>query len=345
MVKGFAIHNAPTDHGGIIPATQQRTSQMGNLFVRAGDGHYCPKCKCWSTVQPSHYHIIMDGRPVAYVDDLLSCGARILPQQSHVVGTSQGENYKRAKKSDVQSLNFKKNLTKRSVDDIEKRKCPSECVVETVSFDTTPGPYIISMEMWKKILEFEKYVAIPYQPGDDNSGVTIAIGYDLGQQSVSQINNDLTPFYTKPQIERLLKAQGKKGTAAKTMIPQLSDITITKDNALKLATVLKTRYADQVISIYPEALNLHPHCQGVLLSLVFNRGPSLKDPKEGVTRIHMRQIRDTLKENTPEKIPDILRDMSKLWNRTGPKGNSGVGKRRREEADIFEKGIKCDCYE
>ena len=41
MAKGFAIHNAPTNHGGVIPSTQQRTSQMGNLFVRAGDGHYC----------------------------------------------------------------------------------------------------------------------------------------------------------------------------------------------------------------------------------------------------------------------------------------------------------------
>lgn len=58
----------------------------------------------------------------------------------------------------------------------------------------------------------------------------------------------------------------------------------------------------------------------------------------------MRQIQDALKANTPELIPDILRDMSKLWNKTGPKGNSGVGKRRREEADIFEKGMNCDCY-
>lgn len=87
-MKGFAIHNAPTDHGGIIPATQMKDSQMGNAFVRAGDGHYCPKCKCWSTVQPSHNHITFDGKPVAYVDDLLSCGAKILEQQTHVVGDS-----------------------------------------------------------------------------------------------------------------------------------------------------------------------------------------------------------------------------------------------------------------
>lgn len=88
MAKSFAINMAPTDHGGMIPATQSRTSQEGNLFVRAGDGHMCPKCRCWSTVIKSHDHIIMDGKPVAYVGDKLSCGATIMPQQFHVVGES-----------------------------------------------------------------------------------------------------------------------------------------------------------------------------------------------------------------------------------------------------------------
>lgn len=90
MAKGFAIHNAPTDHGGFIPASQMRSSQMGNLFVVAGDGHFCPKCKCWSTVIKSHDHVLFDGKAVAYVGDLLTCGARIQPQQSHVVGDSGG---------------------------------------------------------------------------------------------------------------------------------------------------------------------------------------------------------------------------------------------------------------
>lgn len=93
MAKGFAIHNAPTDHGGRIPSTQMRSSQQGNLFVRVGDGHFCPKCKCWSTVIKSHDHVIFDGKAVAYVGDKLTCGARIQPQQSHVVGDSGGENY------------------------------------------------------------------------------------------------------------------------------------------------------------------------------------------------------------------------------------------------------------
>lgn len=91
-MQGFAIHNAPTTHGGIIPATQMRSSQMGNLFVVAGDGHFCPQCKVWSTVQKSHDHVIFDGHSVAYANDLLSCGARILHQQSHVVG-DKGTHY------------------------------------------------------------------------------------------------------------------------------------------------------------------------------------------------------------------------------------------------------------
>lgn len=94
MAKGFSIHNAPTNHGGIIPSTQVRSSQQGNLFIRAGDGHFCPKCKCWSTVIKSHDHVIMDGRPVAFAGDQLTCGATIQPQQSHVVGDSGGGNLK-----------------------------------------------------------------------------------------------------------------------------------------------------------------------------------------------------------------------------------------------------------
>ncbi|WP_445116659.1 PAAR domain-containing protein [Acinetobacter sp. WZC-1] len=112
MVKGFAIHNSMTTHGGIIQATQQRASQMGNLFLRAGDGHYCPQCKCWSTIQPSHNHIIMYGQPVAYVDDLLSCGARILPKQSHVVGDSGSPSYKDMSNSFIGENKLPKNINK-----------------------------------------------------------------------------------------------------------------------------------------------------------------------------------------------------------------------------------------
>jgi len=88
MAKGFGIHGSTTSHGGTVISTQSRSSQMGNLFLRAGDGFACPKCKCWSTLIKSNDHVIFDGKAVAYVGDKFTCGATLLPKQDHVVGDS-----------------------------------------------------------------------------------------------------------------------------------------------------------------------------------------------------------------------------------------------------------------
>lgn len=89
-MKGFAVDGATTNHGGVIRATQKFHDHIGLPVLRAGDGHYCPQCKCWSTIQKSHDHLIIEGQSVAYEDDLLSCGAKIMHQQRHIVGDSQG---------------------------------------------------------------------------------------------------------------------------------------------------------------------------------------------------------------------------------------------------------------
>lgn len=338
MAKGFAIHNAPTDHGGFIPSTQVRSSQQGNLLVRAGDGNFCPKCKVWSTVQPSHNHIIFDGKPVAYVNDILSCGARILPQQSHVVGNSQGQNY-RSTSPVFQPISSQQNLTNNLVDD-EKEPCPPECIVKTYSFETTRGTLIISEESLNDILKWEAYAPTPYVPSkgsDGRSGVTLGYGYDLGQQSSDQIKKDLAPYYTSEQISRLLKAQGKKGKDAQPFVDGFKDITISKQKAYDMVMVVKKRYAEDTLKIYSDVLNYHPHCQGALLSLVYNRYNSLK----GDRRREMREIQEDLKQGGNE-TPKLLRSMKRLWT---DKSTRGLQSRREDEAKLFEKGLKCNCYE
>ncbi len=92
MSKGFGIHGSTTSHGGTVISSQSRSSQMGNLFLRAGDGFACPKCKTWSTLIKSNDHVIFDGKAVAYVGDKFTCGATLMPKQSFVVGTSGGAN-------------------------------------------------------------------------------------------------------------------------------------------------------------------------------------------------------------------------------------------------------------
>jgi GH24 family phage-related lysozyme (muramidase) len=79
----------------------------------------------------------------------------------------------------------------------------------------------------------------------------------------------------------------------------------------------------------------------MLLDLIYNRSNGLKDRPDQLTRLHMRQIQDAFNASTPEKIPDILRDMAKLW---AGKGLTGLVNRRKDEAKWFEKGLKCDCY-
>ena len=90
MSKAFGIHGSTTDHGGMVISTQARSSQMGNLFLRAGDGFACPKCKIWSTLIQSNSHIIFDGKPVAYVGDKFTCGATLMPKQMQWLEIMEG---------------------------------------------------------------------------------------------------------------------------------------------------------------------------------------------------------------------------------------------------------------
>ena len=117
----------------------------------------------------------------------------------------------------------------------------------------------------------------------------------------------------------------------------MSDITITKENAKRLAIVVKRRYAESVVSIYPEILKYHPHCQGSLLSLVYNRGSSLK----GSSRQEMKDIQKSLEEDNASVVPSLIRSMKRLWNSSS---NRGLVTRRENEAKWFEKGVKCDCF-
>ncbi|WP_252151997.1 hypothetical protein [Acinetobacter sp. ANC 4216] len=222
---------------------------------------------------------------------------------------------------------------------INHKGCSSECIVQTYSFETSLGTMIISKESLESILKWEKYESQPYVPskgGDGRSGVILGYGYDLGQQSTEQINKDLALYYTPNQIQRLLKAQGKKGVSAQALVSGLSDITISKDKAYDMVMIVKKRYAEDTLKIYPDILKYHPHCQGAILSLVYNRYIGLK----GNRRKEMREIQEDLKKRGTN-VPISLRSMKRLWT---TKQNRGLQARREDEAKIFEKGLKCDCY-
>ena len=72
-------------------------------------------------------------------------------------------------------------------------------------------------------------------------------------------------------------AIGKTGDTARALCPQLRDIKITAeaaDEVLYRSTVPK--YYQKMLSAFPNSNKLPGSAQGALLSLVFNRGTSLK---------------------------------------------------------------------
>lgn len=215
-----------------------------------------------------------------------------------------------------------------------------ECIVKTYEMQVLGGKVVISEESFKYILEAEGYGDCPYVPGG-NSGVTIGYGYDLGQQSESQVRRDLKDIYSPQVLERLIGVVGKKGDDARDVVGSVSDIKISKDLALNLASNMKARYAQLMVDVYPSIVELHPHCQGAILSLVVNRGNSFTRP-DVLSRVEMKQIADDLEASHPDKVPLRLRAMKRLWQ--GKASLRGLILRREEEAKLFERGLKCNCW-
>ena len=134
---------------------------------------------------------------------------------------------------------------------------------------------------------------------------------------------------------------GEKGDSARGVLSSVANISIDRESASKLAVIMKKRYANDVVSIYPKALELHPHCQGALLSLVINRGRSLVEREGQVSRLEMRQIKDDFYSGNTHFIPSRLEAMQKYWTSNS---NRGVGIRRVEEAEYFRRGLECKCW-
>ncbi|MGY4027519.1 pesticin C-terminus-like muramidase [Aeromonas rivuli] len=205
----------------------------------------------------------------------------------------------------------------------------------TIDFETTLGIYRISKKSAEFILSWEAYMPRPYVPaGDQLSGVTVGYGYDLGQQAASSAQAILIDYYTPSQVERLLTAIGRKGDQARAIVHGLSDIKIEKDKALDMAMVLKKQYSQTVVDTYPQAINLPPDSAGAILSLVYNRGPSLARPKPGDSidrRREMREIRDDFSQGNINSIPSRLRSMKRLWA-----NQRGLRNRREGEAELIE---------
>lgn len=207
----------------------------------------------------------------------------------------------------------------------------------TLSEPENPVKGLISPKAHKLIIDFEvgggkpyynKFLAKPTWPGGD-SGITIGVGYDIGY-------NDLSPWkghISEEYMSRLSAALGKKGKNAKALVHKFHDIRIPWEAALHVfETIVVPHQVKKAKDTFPGMEELHPDVQGVLVSLVFNRGTSMT----GSSRREMREVKKYVAEKNIRGIADSIVKMKRLW--VG-KGLDGLLARREAEAELVLKTI------
>ncbi len=174
---------------------------------------------------------------------------------------------------------------------------------------------------------YDKFVTKPHFPGTE-SGVTIGVGYDLRFQDES-FENDWASDLTAAQIDRLRPWLGKKGS--KEAVAGLADIRVPFRSAWRIFTKRTLpKFIGQTRGAYQTLDDLPGLRKATLVSLVYNRGASMG----GDSRREMREIRDALAAEQPEKVSEILESMKRLWP-----DSEGLRKRRDHEAALWRRGL------
>ena len=209
-------------------------------------------------------------------------------------------------------------------------------------FHEIPSTTQISQQAFDLIVEsevssravYEKKYRGPIWPGF-RSGVTVGIGYDVGQTSAAIVQSDWSGVIPAAMLNALKTAVGVTGPAAQQRALQLrSVVDIPFNSAIKV-------HANQVIprwvavverALGPNVSLLKPDCLGALVSLTYNRGASFSRSDDRFTE--MRAIKNCVGTKQFAKIPGQIRSMKRLWPST-----SGLPGRREREAVLFETGL------
>lgn len=182
--------------------------------------------------------------------------------------------------------------------------------------------------------EYESRYQRPVWPGG-KSGATMGIGYDLGYSTRTWLKEDWSGYMNPAVLAQLQTACGKTGPSVDKLIPGLRDVSVPwhaaysqfKEKALPL-------YIGKTLDAIPSASKLSDKSLGALVSLVYNRGPDFN--ASGDRYKEMREIKSALVSAKYAVIPDLIRQMERLWEGDALKG---LRHRRKAEAALFQEGL------
>lgn len=188
---------------------------------------------------------------------------------------------------------------------------------------------IIAFEVGSPETYQAKYRA-PIYPGGA-SGPTVGVGYDLGHAMSTVVMRD---WEKSPHAARMATASGVFG-------PELSPEWVKRNADIAIEWGLARQVFDQTNLLahcriaersFGDGLDrLEPNCKGAVVSVVFNRGGSMK----GESRREMRVIRDTCLTTGDEScVADQIRSMARI--NKGTSIERGITRRRNKEAELCE---------
>ena len=181
---------------------------------------------------------------------------------------------------------------------------------------------------------YEKHYRKPEWPGGA-SGVTIAVGYDLGFANEAKLRNDWTGKISDDMIDALIKYAGLTGEHAHAELAAArEEIDIPWEAAYDVfENIDMPDWSAKVKKALPNTDKLSEDSFGALVSLAYNRGASFS--KDGDRYKEMREIKENMANETFDQIPDCFREMKRLWPNV-----RGLQDRRDAEAKLFEAGLE-----
>lgn len=194
----------------------------------------------------------------------------------------------------------------------------------------------LEMILWAEVgsrAYYEKKCKRPCVPlaARSSSGVTIGIGWDCGWATVEELREQWGEYLPPEHVAALERVVGLRGQAAQAALQKLPRIEISFDAAVGqfFAHTLPEHWK-RTCTAFP-GVEQAPQCvRDSLLSVVFNRGPSMS----GDRRREMRAIRSLVGYKNWRGIPAEIRAMKRLWP-----GVKGLLARRELEARHIEKGL------
>ena len=202
---------------------------------------------------------------------------------------------------------------------------------------TASGMTFIAREEVSDATVYQRRFQTPTCPPPP-SGVTIGIGYDCRFVERVEFQADWADLLPAAAVSQLVTVLGKPGTA--TVLASVADVVVPLAAAMHVfAKRTLPKYFDLTRSIYPQVDDsaMTAAQRTALVSLVYNRGTDLFDPRPGDRRREMRAIRELLAARRfDDSVAAQFESMTRLWD---PVRAGGLIQRRRNEATLWRSGF------